>query len=53
MNPHSRLIAQHWRSNVDQSAIINYRAAVNYMVKYATKSNLLYIFGILSYAIYF
>jgi hypothetical protein len=42
MNPHCRIIAHHWRANVDQSAVINYRAAVNYMVKYATKS--LFIF---------
>jgi len=38
MNPHSRLIAHAWRGNVDQSAVINYMAAINYMVKYATKS---------------
>lgn len=39
MNQHSRLIAHAWRANVDLSMIINYSAAVNYMVKYATKSN--------------
>lgn len=38
LNQHSRLIAHAWRANVDQSAVINYSAAVNYMVKYATKS---------------
>ena len=40
MNPHSRLIAHAWRANVDQSIVVNHRAAVNYMVKYATKSKL-------------
>ena len=38
MNQHSRFIAHAWRANVDQSLVINYNAAVNYMVKYATKS---------------
>ena len=37
-NPHSIRTAHAWRGNVDQSAVINYMAAVNYMVKYATKS---------------
>ena len=45
MNQHSRFIAHAWRANVDQSVIINYSDAVNYMVKYATKSKILFYYS--------
>jgi hypothetical protein len=37
MNVHNRLICQNWRGNVDMQIILDQHAAINYMVKYATK----------------
>lgn len=51
MNQHSFFIAHAWRANVDQSIIIKYTAAVNYMVKYATKSKY-NIIKFLNYIVY-
>ena len=38
MNMHNRSICHCWRGNVDLQIILDQNAAVNYMVKYATKS---------------
>jgi hypothetical protein len=38
MNVHNRVICHTWRGNVDMQIILDHHAAVNYMVKYATKS---------------
>ncbi len=38
MNPHCRLVCNEWRANVDMQIILDHHAAINYMVKYATKS---------------
>ena len=40
MNQHIPFVAHHWRANVDSQPILDYRAAVEYMVKYATKGKL-------------
>lgn len=37
MNVHNRLICHNWRGNVDMQVILDKRAAIDYMVKYATK----------------
>src|SRR6266496_410904 len=37
-NPHNRLQLQGWRANVDLQPILNIRAALQYVAKYATKS---------------
>ena len=37
MNVHNRLICHSWRANVDMQVILDHNAAINYMVKYATK----------------
>lgn len=37
MNIHNRLVSHYWRANVDMQIILDHHAAVNYMVKYATK----------------
>ncbi|RNA33426.1 ATP-dependent DNA helicase PIF1, partial [Brachionus plicatilis] len=37
LNMHNRLICHHWRGNVDMQVILDKSAAINYMVKYATK----------------
>ncbi|RNA15588.1 ATP-dependent DNA helicase PIF1 [Brachionus plicatilis] len=34
---HNCLICHHWRGNVDMQVILDKSAAINYMVKYATK----------------
>ncbi|CAF0924282.1 unnamed protein product [Brachionus calyciflorus] len=34
---HNRVICHHWRGNVDMQIILDKSAAINYMVKYATK----------------
>ena len=39
INQHNRLICHHWRANVDMQGIIDVQAAINYMVKYATKGS--------------
>ena len=38
MNVHCRPAAHAWRGNMDMQLILDHHAAVNYMVKYATKS---------------
>jgi hypothetical protein len=38
MNMHNRSICHNWRGNVDLQIILDHRAAIDYMVKYATKS---------------
>ncbi len=37
LNVHNRLITQNWRANTDMQIILDISAAINYMVKYATK----------------
>jgi hypothetical protein len=37
LNMHNRLICHHWRGNVDMQIILDEAAAINYIVKYATK----------------
>jgi hypothetical protein len=37
LNVHNRLITQNWRDNTDMQIILDISAAINYMVKYATK----------------
>jgi hypothetical protein len=39
LNIHNRLICHHWRANVDMQIILDVSAAINYMVKYATKGS--------------
>jgi len=38
LNMHNRSICHNWRGNVDLQIILDKNAAINYMVKYATKS---------------
>ena len=38
MNGHGRTACHAWRGNMDMQLILDHHAAVNYMVKYATKS---------------
>jgi hypothetical protein len=38
MNMHNRLICHGWRGNVDMQIILDRHAAINYMVKYASKA---------------
>ena len=38
MNMHNRMVCHNWRGNVDLQIILDQNAAVNYKVKYATKS---------------
>ena len=38
MNPHNKVMLQHWRANVDLQVILDYHAAIAYMVKYAAKA---------------
>jgi hypothetical protein len=38
LNMHNRAICHNWRGNVDLQIILDKSAAINYMVKYATKS---------------
>jgi hypothetical protein len=37
MNQHCRIVSNEWRANVDMQLILDHHAAINYMVKYATK----------------
>ena len=37
LNMHSPFMLHHWRGNIDLQIILDKHAAVNYMVKYATK----------------
>jgi hypothetical protein len=37
VNVHNRVMLQHWRANVDMQIILDYHAALSYMVKYASK----------------
>ena len=44
MNIHNRLLCHHWRANMDIQIILDHSAAINYMVKYATKGSIIKIF---------
>jgi hypothetical protein len=45
MNSHNRLVCENWRANTDMQIILDLNACVNYMIKYATKCNIIY-FGV-------
>jgi hypothetical protein len=40
MNPHIPIVAHAWRGNTDAQPITDYRMAIEYMVKYASKGNI-------------
>jgi hypothetical protein len=40
LNVHNRLLTHNWRANTDMQIILDVSAAINYMVKYATKGKI-------------